>query len=185
MVFVQLSTSVGAHVRSRFSLLLPGLFLLAACGVETRPPDVPLDDPAVAAYRERYGTLFGPDALTLSVTGSEEQGGVGGAGIGVNAFLWRASLDTLDFMPLASADPFGGVIITEWYQPPDTLPERLKVNVFILDTQLRADAIKVTVFRQTRNEGGEWQDAPVDTTVGRQLEDTVLTRARELRLAAG
>ena len=76
------------------------------------------------------------------------------AGIGVNSFLWRASLDTLNFMPLASADPFGGVIITDWYSEGATPNERFKATVYILDTRLRADALNVSIFRQTRGAGG-------------------------------
>lgn len=171
----------------RRSLLAPALLLLAACGLETQPPNIPRTDPQTEARRERYGTLFGPDALTLSTNPdnpARNRGG-SGAGIGVNAFLWRASLDTIDFMPLVSADPFGGVIITEWYQPPTTTDERLKLNVYILDTQLRADAVKVAVFRQTLNGRGDWQDATVDPATSLELENTILTRARELRIAAG
>lgn len=103
--------------------------------------------------------------------------------IGVNSFLWRASLETLNFMPLDSADPFGGVIVTDWYANPRVPNERLKANVYILDTQLRADALKVTVFKQV-NAGGGWADAPVDADTARQIENSILTRARELFIAS-
>jgi Domain of unknown function (DUF3576) len=112
-------------------------------------------------------------------------GGGGGdteAGIGVNAYLWRASLDTLNFMPLTSADPFGGVIITDWYSAPTTPNERFKATVYILDTRLRADALNVSIFRQT-NTGGAWADASVDPDTEIQIENQILARARELRLS--
>ncbi|MGD9982483.1 MAG: DUF3576 domain-containing protein [Hyphomonadaceae bacterium] len=112
-------------------------------------------------------------------------GGGGGdreAGIGVNAYLWRASLDTLNFMPLASADPFGGVIITDWYSAPTTPNERFKATVYILDTRLRADALNVSIFRQT-NTNGQWGDASVDPDTEIQIENQILARARELRLS--
>jgi hypothetical protein len=102
--------------------------------------------------------------------------------LGVNSYLWHASLDTLSFMPLASADPFGGVIITEWYSPPQAEDERLKVMVYILDRRLRADGLKVAVFRQVRQNGG-WNDAQVGTDTSTKLTDAILTRARELRLS--
>jgi Domain of unknown function (DUF3576) len=102
--------------------------------------------------------------------------------LGVNSYLWHATLDTLSFIPLASADPFGGVIITEWYSAPEAPNERMKVTVYILDRALRADGIKVAVFRQTRATEG-WADAPVNADTARKLEDAILTRARELRLA--
>jgi hypothetical protein len=116
--------------------------------------------------------------------GSSSSGGGGGsdAGIGVNSFLWRASLDTLNFMPLASADPFGGVIITDWYSDPTTPAERFKATVYILDTRLRADALNVSIFRQ-QNVNGTWVDATVDPETEVQIENAILTRARQLRLS--
>jgi hypothetical protein len=103
--------------------------------------------------------------------------------LGVNSYLWHATLDTLRFMPLASADPFGGVIITDWYTAPQSPNERLKVIVYILDRRLRADGIKISVFRQTRN-GAAWADAATNPDTANKLEDAILMRARELRLAS-
>ena len=102
--------------------------------------------------------------------------------LGVNSYLWHASLDTLSFLPLVSADPFGGVIISEWYVAPTSPDERLKVTIYIMDRALRADALKVVVFRQTAS-GGAWQDAQPSPDTAHKLEDSILTRARELRLA--
>lgn len=109
--------------------------------------------------------------------------GQGGGAVAVNAYLWRASLETLDFMPLNQADPFGGVIITDWYAPPETPGERFKLTVYVLDQALRADGIKVTVFRQTRSEDG-WADADVAPATAARIEDDILTRARELRVSS-
>lgn len=106
--------------------------------------------------------------------------GKGEVGIGVNSFLWRASLDTLSFMPLSSVDPFGGVIITDWYANPDVANERFKMTVYILDRRLRADGVKVAVFRQVRN-GSSWSDAPTNPETAIKLENAILTRARQLR----
>ncbi len=121
----------------------------------------------------------------ISIFGGGGGGSGGGgeeAGIGVNSYLWRASLDTLNFMPLQSADPFGGVIITDWYSAPTTPNERFKATVYILDTRLRADALNVSIFRQT-NTGGTWADASVDPDTEIQIENAILQRARELRLS--
>ena len=101
-----------------------------------------------------------------------------------NPYLWQASLESLDFMPLSQADSNGGVIISDWYAPPETPDERFKVTVYILDQALRADALKVAVFRQTRGKSG-WVDAEVDKATATGLEDNILERARELRLANG
>ena len=103
--------------------------------------------------------------------------------IGVNGYLWRATLDTLAFMPLVSADPYGGVIITDWYANPETPAERFKATVYILDTRLRADGLNVTVFKQARDAGGGWADAPVSAQTETEIENAILTRARQLRLS--
>jgi hypothetical protein len=112
--------------------------------------------------------------------GASRSSDEGGGGLGVNSFLWRASLDTISFMPLASADPFGGVIITEWYQPPGAGAERFKAAAYILGRTLRADGVRVSVYRQVM-QGGQWVDAPVAANTGTELENKVLARARDLR----
>ncbi|HLY07545.1 MAG TPA: DUF3576 domain-containing protein [Rhizomicrobium sp.] len=101
----------------------------------------------------------------------------------MNSYLWHATLDTLAFMPMASADPYGGVIITDWYSAPQNPDERMKLTIYILDRRLRADGIRVAVFRQTRSQAG-WADAQVNPDTATKLEDAILTRARELRLAS-
>jgi hypothetical protein len=105
------------------------------------------------------------------------------ASIGVNGYLWRATLDTLSFMPLASADPYGGVIITDWYADPQKPDERFKITVYILDARLRADGLNVAVFKQNKDAGGQWIDAPSTGQTETDIENSILTRARQLRLS--
>jgi hypothetical protein len=111
---------------------------------------------------------------------AQEAAAGGGSGMTVNAFLWRATLDTLSFMPLASADPFGGVIITDWYSPPQAEGERFKATAYVIGRQLRSDGVRVQVFRQIQR-GNQWVDAPASTATNSEMEDRVLARARELR----
>jgi len=132
---------------------------------------------------KRIGRITGDDGITL-FGGKKRSEESGNAGIGVNSFLWRAALDSISFMPLTSADPFGGVIITDWYSGPDATNERYKLTVYILDRQLRADGVRVAVFRQTRDLSGAWADAAVDSRTGTDLENAILTRARQMRLDA-
>jgi hypothetical protein len=103
--------------------------------------------------------------------------------IGVNSYLWRATLDTLAFMPLASADPYGGVINTDWYVNPEKPDERFKCTVFILDTRLRGDALKVTVFKEVSNGAGGWTTSEASDQTSVDIENAILTRARQLRLS--
>ncbi|MFK3889586.1 DUF3576 domain-containing protein [Sphingomonas sp. NPDC079357] len=103
--------------------------------------------------------------------------------IGVNSYLWRATLDTLSFMPLLQTDSNGGVIVTDWYVNPQTPTERMKVTVSILDQDLRADAVRVAALREV-NRGGQWVASPVEAATTQKLEDIILTRARDLRRGA-
>ncbi len=131
---------------------------------------------------ETGGGMGGPSGSLFNIGKSQNAGaGTGqGAGLGVNAYLWRGALDTLSFMPLASADPFGGVIITDWFTPPASPGERFKANAYILGRQLRADGVKVTIFRQVQ-QNGSWVDAPVAAGTSADIENKVLAKARELR----
>lgn len=109
-----------------------------------------------------------------------DQSAGGPGGVSVNAYLWRATLETLSFMPLASADPAGGVIITDWYSPPSAENERFKAQAYVLGRQLRSDGVRVQVFRQIQR-GGQWIDQPASASTNSEMEDRVLARARELR----
>ena len=100
--------------------------------------------------------------------------------IGVNSYLWRASLETLSFMPLTQADSAGGVIVTDWYANPQNPNERVKVTVSILDRDLRADALRIAASREVL-QGGAWVAAPVQAATVQKLEDIILTKARDLR----
>lgn len=100
--------------------------------------------------------------------------------IGVNSYLWRATLDTLSFMPLVQTDSNGGVIVTDWYVNPQVPTERMKLTVSILDQDLRADAVRVAALREV-NRTGQWVAAPVAAATTQKLEDIILTRARDLR----
>lgn len=161
-------------------VLMLTLGVLSAC--EGGKAVYPTRDKGASAPRmgdEKRETVFGAEGLF----GDKKKTG-GGEGIGVNSFLWRASLDTLGFMPIASADPFGGTIITDWYQLPESPNERFKINVFILDRALRADGVKVSVFKQARDAMGQWVDVKVENKMAGELENSILTRARQLRIVS-
>jgi hypothetical protein len=177
------------------SRLLPVAALLAALGalsacdtfssndVKAEYPDKRRPGDTAPTYGGKRDTVFGEGGL--NIFGGDEkkrrEGEGGGGGLGVNSFLWRASLDTIVFMPVSSADPFGGVIITDWHTPAETPSERFKLNVYILGRALRADGVRVAVFRQVADGAGGWKDAPVPQQAGTDIENAILTRARQLR----
>lgn len=165
-----------------FFLFLPVffafLFLLGCSGISTEQSYEKRDKDNIY----KYGSVVS-DEGGITLFGGKDKKGPDGGGMGVNGFLWRASLDTIAFMPIVTADPFGGVITTDWYSSPDKPNERIKVNVFILDRELRADGVRVSVFRQEKDKNGNWQDAAVSPSTAVSLENTILTRARQMRLA--
>ena len=186
--------------RIAFLCLSAGL-LLSGCGLFASDRYAPGTDPdAQRRAEDPYHTdpkYINPDEYNRNMDGKNNSiismifsnndtasNNGGGPGIGVNSFLWHASLDTVSFMPLASADPFGGVIITDWYSPPASPNERFKINVFILGRELRADGVKTSVFRQKRDDKtGAWVDAEVDKNTAFDLENAILSRARQMRLS--
>ncbi|VUX46066.1 conserved exported hypothetical protein [Candidatus Defluviicoccus seviourii] len=162
---------------------------LSACSDAKVVSEYPDKDPLKGDYKPQYGkrdSVFGSGGLVIGgdAKAAPEEGEGGGGGIGVNGFLWRASLDTISFMPVASADPFGGVIITDWYAMPEAPKERFKLTIYILGRSLRSDAVKAAVFRQVHEEGGNWVDTKVAADAPAKIEDAILTRARQLRFAA-
>lgn len=159
-------------------LLLSLLLTISACSdVKTESAGNPMGrEDTLKASR---GKLTGEEGIFWGGSSTDKEAKA--SPLGVNAFLWRATLDTLSFMPLVSADPFGGVIITDWYEDPKTPGERFKINALILDKTLRADGVKLTVFKQKIG-GGVWRDQKVDDKLARSLEDTILTRARQLKI---
>ena len=139
---------------------------------------------SVARVALRAG-IFVAAALALTACGGKsrpvaELAASNVSTIGVNSYLWRASLDALSYMPLLQTDSAGGVIVTDWYTNPSNPGERVKVTVTILDKDLRADALRVAASREVA-QGGGWVSAPVQAATVQKLEDIILTRARDLR----
>jgi hypothetical protein len=158
------------------------LLSLAACGSDVQT-DPTYSDKAHDEMYKNGSLLSDKGGFSLFGGDSKKSAESANTGIGVNGFLWRASLDTIAFMPIASADPFGGVILTDWYSAADAPTERTKLNVFIRDRELTANGVKVSVFRQVKNASGTWQDAPVAAATAGSLENAILTRARQIRMA--
>ena len=144
-----------------------GLLALAACGGSGPNTFQTQESGGVNPFRSKGASAHKGDAPSIGVIG----------------YLWRATLDTLSFMPLASSDPYGGVIITDWYVNPEKPDERFKCTVYILDSRLRADGLNVAVFRQSKGADGNWVDAPHAGQTETDLENSILTRARQLRLS--
>lgn len=166
-------------IKTTIGALLSGMVLAACNGLPSTQPTYP--DELAEKYKATGGSVLGSPGFKLfdDQAGKDDTGG----GLAVNAYLWRATLDTISFMPMLQVDAFGGVIITDWYSSEDAKNERLKVNAYILGRELRANGIKISVFKQVRNAAGaEWEDAEVAKDVATKLEDAILTRARQLHI---
>lgn len=163
-------------------VLLLFTFSLSGCATGFNMPGWMDADTARQNLEERRAKRDGgpkgkiQDSLKLFGSDVRDSGAV----IGVNSLLWRASLDTVSFMPLEEADPFGGVILTEWYNNPNNPKERYKITIYILDTRLRADAVRVSLFMQ-QNLDGEWVNVSTSEDTRFQLENSILTKARQMK----
>lgn len=167
--------------RSSFLLLAAFSTMLGLAACEGADENQQFPTTEEDRRKARLGKLTGDEGMVV-IGASDKEKDAGNNPLGVNSFLWRATLDTLAFMPLITADPWGGTILSDWYEDPQAPGERFKVNALILDRQLRTDSLKISVFRQQKDASGNWRDAAIDATMGRKLEDTVLTRARQLRV---
>ena len=163
-----------------------GVIALSGCGLPVEgsyPTKQKGEDPVYSKSGNEYetdtGSVFGEGGLSFG--GSDKPRVEGGGGIGVNSFLWRASLDTISFMPVNSADPFGGVIITDWHSPTQAPAERFKLNVYIMSRALRAAGVRVAVFRQVQDTQGTWRNSSLPNKTSTDIENAILTKARQLR----
>ena len=173
--------------------LFLNFLLISACSfvddaeVVRAPPN---EDITMQRERERRESLGGEKDSDETFIGKLFQGVTGfgdkkestGGGIGVNTFLWRATLDTLSFMPLISADPFGGVIITDWHSNSEAAKEKFKVVAYIIGTELRVDGIKISIFKKIKNESGLWVDKKSGKILQNKVEDAILTKARKYKI---
>ena len=170
MALGTLSSCAELKMEQDFDVKVPG-----------RPGEI-LPEKELERLEKEQGKAFG-NSLDFLFGDDKKQKRSSGPAIEVSALLWRASLDTISFMPLKSADPFGGVIITDWFVPPEAPNERVKLTVYILTRQLRSDGIRVSVFRETLV-NGVWRTALVSKETANKLENKILYRARELRIAS-
>jgi hypothetical protein len=161
-------------------VVVPILFMLAGCGQNLAPSsDQPIPIGKDEERKRNFGNLFGDDFLSFG--GARKDINPGNPSSSVNPFIWRASLDTLSFMPLSSADAIGGVIVTDWYIASHNSKQRLKVIVYVMNAQLRSDAIKVTVYKQVFKEG-TWVNGVTDAGAATEMENIILSKARQLRV---
>jgi len=162
--------------------LLTATLISACAGVEKKaqyPTGADRDGIDQGDIYSEKESIFGEGGISI-LGGKDDK--PSGDSITVNSHLWRASLDTVSFMPLTNVDPFGGVILTDWYNDPATPDERYKLNVFVIGSQLRSDAIRVSAFQQ-KKQRGKWVDVKVNSSIATKIEDTILTRARQIRVA--
>lgn len=160
--------------------------MLAACAsdVEDAPTTVEAPQPQTQSEATQTAQVAAPGGSVFDWFGPGAPADKR-TGVAVNRHLWRASLDALSFAPMEQADPFGGTIKTGWYTPPATPNERLRVAVYILDSRLRADALRVSVFKEVKKPTGDWADSTVDPETVTKLENLILNKARDLKIQGG
>ncbi len=170
----------------RFAMILSvtGAVSIGLASCSYLPASTPSEEPLPRG--SSGGSLISGDGKSgVNLSDLFNGSSTGGGALPVNALLWRASLDTVSVLPLSSVDTFGGTIITEWYAHPDMPSQRIKLNIFIVDQELRADSVRVQAHVQERPEGAvDWTDLGRDDDLAVRLEDLILTRAREIRASS-
>ena len=127
------------------------------------------------------GGLFGKKG-GLDLLNQNKKAASIGMGMPINPYLWKASLETVSFMPLSSADPFAGLIITDWYSQNNT-NERCKINIFIRGVELKTSNLKVNSFCQTLSDTNNWVGNETDIKINAQIENAILNKAKKLKLS--
>ncbi len=160
------------------------LAMLSACSSMPQPDDEQ-SFPKTWKDRQRdeMGKLSGDEGIVLA--GGSGKKNAATDGIVVNAYIWRAAIDYVHVLPVVSADPFGGTIITDWYRLDEKSNERFKVNVFIIGSELRSDALKVSAFTQTQVKSGQWSEPKNNPELANQIENTILLKARAIKYNTG
>jgi len=171
------------------AVALSALLLGACSGQDLSPQSEQSVDPRAGPLRERPavdGLLFGDEVTFQNIVDGSlfDSDAAGGDAMPVNRYLWQASLDTLSFLPLDSTDPFTGVIATDWSAAASAPNERFKVTVYMLSPALEASSLRVAVFKEVRTEEGLWVAEPSNPETAARLERAILTRARQIRIAA-
>lgn len=156
------------------------LLALAACGGAGQR------GPGTGTINEPGGPKATESKLPEGVRRSYAKGGsVGGrARVNVNQFAWQAALDSIAFMPIKTSDPYGGLIATDWYRPAASPKERLRVNILVGGPQLTSDVVRVTIFKEVQGRRGNWRPIKVSPRTATDLENVILSRARQARLTA-
>ena len=125
-----------------------------------------------------FGTKGGIDLLNTD----KKKTTTTSIGMPINPYLWRGSLETIEFMPLVSADPFAGIIITDWYTGLNNPNERCKINIFIKGAEMKTSNLKVNSFCQILVDGN-WLDQQINQKNNADLENAILNKAKKIRLS--
>jgi hypothetical protein len=162
-------------------ITLCGLLVACGSGQSSNPSDKQDNYPKTWKDRqlEDMGKLTGEDGIVLF--GGKSKSTAATQGINVNSYLWRASLDVVHKMPLVSADPFGGVILTDWYLPSENSKERYKLSIYVVGAELRSDAVRVAAFKQTLDKKGNWGEAIGSDALATEIENKILLKARAIK----
>jgi uncharacterized protein DUF3576 len=176
-------------IHYRVSALVAASLSLAIAACVASPPAQQSGTPPSAAETQKAASSEPEDidteATIWTVLGLAKKESVKDpgpqTGRTVSPILWQAAHDTLDFVKYASEDPLTGSIVTDWYSPPGNPNLRYRVNVFILSRTLHSDSVTVTVDRQQLSANGQWAETTIARQVETDLENAILTRARQLK----
>ena len=130
------------------------------------------------------GGLFGKDGIKIFSDDEQKQNQIASIGLPINPYLWKASIETINFMPIASADPFAGIIVTDWYSA-NSPKERCKLNIFINGLDLKTQNLKVNSFCQKLSDDKLWVDTVNDNSNDIKIENAILNKAKKIKLSEG
>ena len=160
---------------AKILFLLPILIFLNSCGIykATDAREFPPEPEKRVAKNIEEGRGF-------KLFGDSKKGG-GTFDFATSNELWRASLDTLDFMPLISADYGGGILITDWYNENNNYRDYIKISIRFLTNDIRSDSLKIKVYTKNCESFDKCTINEENPEIKKKLVSTILTKASKYK----
>ena len=133
-------------------------------------------DKKAREFRDKGGGIFGD----INKIGKSSSGG--SFEFASSNVLWRATLKSLDFLPLLNADYSGGIIVYDWYSQTNNPKEQIKISVQFLNNELRADSVKITAHKKICETSERCSNSTLDQSFANSIKDSIIASARSLKI---
>ena len=171
--------SLKSRILGFFANILILLVILSCSKSDPVTGESKIPEPSVEKrareFADKGGGIFGD-------INNKKSGGSTSVDFATSNVLWRATLKSLDFLPLLNADYSGGIIIYDWYSQTNNPKEQIKISVQILNNELRSDSIKITAHKKICETVERCSNSTLDQNFANSIKDSIITSARTLKI---